>query len=375
VKVKLAFFLLLLTKGRQAFFIQNKEVVMTLSEVIKGIGPVDQGFREMAQNRVDQLIKPVGSMGLLEDYFVQLCAIQCTLHPKVDKRAIIVLSADHGVVAEGVAVCDASVTLKQTLNFVRGYTGVCALAKQANARIIPVDIGVCVDVPSEAVYQRKIRYGTGNIALGPAMSREEAVRSLEVGIEMASMAIADGCTILGTGEMGIGNTTPSSAMLSVFGDIDPSEVTGMGANLPDEKVLHKIEVIKRALAINVPDSNDPLDVLTKVGGLDIGGMAGVMLGAAYRKTPVIVDGFISTVAAILAVRLCPEAKDYMIPSHKSREKGARFASALLGLEPPLDMQMRLGEGTGAALMFNILEAAIYMSEEMITFDEAGIDVV
>ncbi len=348
---------------------------MKLKQVLESIEGTDVLWAQRAKSRVDRLIKPVGSMGLLEDYFIQLCSIQRTLHPKVDTRAIIVLSADHGVVAEGVAVCDASVTLKQTLNFVRGYTGVCALAKAANARIIPVDIGVCVDVPSDKVIQRKIRCGTANMAVGPAMTREEAVLSLEVGIEMAIMAIEQGCDILGTGEMGIGNTTPSSAMLSVFGDVDPSEVTGMGANLPDQQVLHKIEVIKRAIAVNHPEAMDPLDVLSKIGGLEIGGMAGVMLGAAFKKTPVLVDGFISTVAAILAIRLCPEVQGYLIPSHKSREKGARFASALAGLEPPLDMQMRLGEGTGAALMFPILEGAIAMSEEMITFDEAGIDVV
>lgn len=348
---------------------------MDLLSVVKGIERTDSQVGQFARARVDQLIKPVGSMGLLEDYFVQLCSIQKTLHPKVSKRAIVVLSADHGVIEEGVAVCDASVTLKQTLNFVRGYTGVCALSKQAGAKVLPVDIGVCVDVPSESVYQRKIRYGTANMTKGPAMTREEAIRSLEVGIEMALLAVKEGYTILGTGEMGIGNTTASSAMLSVFGAVDPAEVTGKGANLPDDLVLRKIDVVKKAIAINQPDPSDPIDVLAKVGGLEIGGMAGVMLGAAFSKTPVIVDGFISTVSAILAIRLCPEVKAYLIPSHQSQEKGARFASQMAGLNPPLDLGMRLGEGTGAALMFNILEAAIAMSEEMITFEEAAIDVV
>jgi nicotinate-nucleotide--dimethylbenzimidazole phosphoribosyltransferase len=351
------------------------EEIMRLEEALLHIKPLDKKWQKSAQDRVDQLIKPVGSLGKLESYYVQLCAIQKTYAPKVDQRAVIVFSGDHGVIDENVAVCPQDVTLKQTLNFVRGYTGVCALAKQARAKLIPVDVGVNARITMDGIIDRKIAYGTKNLRVGPAMSLEEARRSIEIGIEMAVEAVAQGANILATGEMGICNTTPSAAILAVLGGVDAAEVTGMGANLDDERVKHKIEVVRDAIINNAPDPNDPLDILSKVGGFEIGAMCGAFIGAALQQTPIIVDGFIATVSALLAVALNPSIKDYLIPSHKSHEKGARFASNLLGLEPPLDMGMRLGEGSGAVLMFNIVEAACYMGIEMITFDEAGIDVV
>lgn len=346
-----------------------------LNEAVQTIKALEGEWVERATERVDQLIKPVGSMGKLETYYVQLCAVQKTLAPTVKKRAIIVFSGDHGVIDEGVAVCPQDVTLKQTLNFVRGYTGVCALAKQAGAQLIPVDVGVNATITTAGIIDRKIAYGTKNMRLGPAMSYDEAVQAIEIGIEMVYQAAEDGVQILGTGEMGICNTTPSAAILAVLGAVEADQVTGMGANLDDVGVQNKIQVVKDAIHINQPDAKDPIDILAKVGGFEIGAMCGAYIGAAAKGLPIIVDGFIATVAALLAVSIEPKVKAYLIPSHKSREKGAMFASQLLGLDPPLDMEMRLGEGSGAALMFNILEAACFMGIEMITFDEAGIGVV
>lgn len=343
----------------------------TLSEIVE----LDRTVELEARKRVDNLAKPMGSMGRLEDLYVQLAAIGGTLHPRVSKKAIMVFSGDHGIVEEGVATGLQSVTLSQTRNFVKGLTGVCALAKAAGADIIPVDVGIAVDFQDPGVRNEKIRHGTANFTLGPAMSREEAVRSVEAGIRVAKELIGAGYDVLGTGEMGIGNTTPSSAILSVFSGRTPEEVTGIGANLPESLVPYKAAVIQRGISLNEPNPEDPLDVLAKVGGLEIGAMAGGMLGCAAMGRPVIVDGFISTVSALVAVRLKPEVRGYLIPSHKSKEKGAALASALLGVEPYLDLDMRLGEGTGAALMFGILEAAVSMSEEMATFEGAGILVV
>jgi len=346
-----------------------------LEKTLQQITSINKDIEAQARYRVDNLAKPVGSMGKLEDFFVQLAGIQGTMHPKVDKRAIVVLAADHGVTDEGIAASAKEVTMVQTINFARGVTGVCALAKQANARILPVDVGVAFDIADERVINRKIKYGTKNMAKGPAMPYDEAVKCLEIGIEMAHMLIDEGYNVLGTGEMGIGNTTPSAAIISVLGDFSPEETTGVGANLPLDKLANKVDVVKRSIEVNKPKADDAVDVLAKVGGYEIGGMAGVMLGCASRNVPVIVDGFISSAAALIAKSLNPLSAEYMIASHKSMEKGAKLASKSLGLTPVLDMDMRLGEGTGASLMFNILEAAIYMGEEMITFEEAAIAVV
>lgn len=346
-----------------------------LQKTLNDITDIDRTMERQARLHVDNLAKPIGSMGKLEDLYVRLAAITGELHPKVSKKAIVVLSGDHGIVEEGVATGLQSVTLAQTLNFVKGLTGVCALAKQAGADIVPVDVGIAADYQEPGIRNEKIRYGTANFTKGPAMTREEAIRSIEAGIRVARELIAAGYEVLGTGEMGIGNTTPSSAILSVFSGASAEEVTGVGANLPAELVPRKVAVIQKGIAVNAPDAADPLDVLAKVGGLEIGGMAGVMLGCAAEGRPVILDGFISTVSALIAARLKPEALHYMIPSHKSLEKGARLASEVLGVEPYLELSMRLGEGTGAALMFGILEASVMMSTEMATFEGAGIAVV
>ncbi len=282
------------------------------------------------------------------------------------------MAGDHGVYEEGVAPDPQILTAIQTCNFTKGITGVCALAKQANADVIAVDVGVAVDLEEPKVINRKIKYGTDNMAKGPAMTREDAVKALEVGIEIATEEINKGRNLLTTGEMGIGNTTPSAAIVSVLGGYDPLEIAGRGAGLSEEKIIHKAEVIKRAIEVNKPDSTDGIDVLSKVGGLEIGGMAGVMLGAAANRVPVVVDGFIATAAALIACTIDPKVKNYLFASHASMEKGAAKASELLGLKPMLNMEMRLGEGTGGVMTFNIIEAATFMNNEMATFEEVGI---
>ncbi|WP_427340064.1 nicotinate-nucleotide--dimethylbenzimidazole phosphoribosyltransferase [Caloranaerobacter sp. DY30410] len=345
-----------------------------LKQTISKIGELDKEAMAKAKERVDNLIKPPGSLGRLEEIVIQLAGITGELYPKVDKKVVIVMAADHGVFEEGVVVFPQEVTEIQTRNMARGVTGVCALAKQARADVVPVDIGVKVDIDEIGIISRKVKYGTDNMAKGPAMSREEAIKSLEVGIQVAEEQIKKGKNILATGEMGICNTTPSAAIVSVICGYDPFEVTGIGANFPVERLEYKAGVVKRAIEINNPNPKDGIDVLAKVGGLEIGGMAGVMLAGAANRVPVVIDGFISLAAALIACTIEPKTKNFLIPSHASKEKGAVYAAEFLGLKPMLYMDMRLGEGTGAVLALNLIEAATYMNNEMITFAEAGIPV-
>lgn len=346
-----------------------------LQKTIDRIGALDNEVMEKARVRVDNLIKPPKSLGRLEDLAVQLAGITKNIHPVVDNKAIIVMSGDHGVCEEGVAPNPQEITLMQTLNFPKGITGVCALAKASGAKIVTVDIGVKTDLEADCgVLMKKIKYGTDNMAKGPAMTREEAIKSLEVGIEVATEEIKKGINLLGTGEMGIGNTTASTAILAVIGGFNPDEITGRGAGLSSEGIQHKAKVIERAIAVNKPDASDGIDVLSKVGGLEIGGMAGVMLAAAANRVPVVVDGYISTAAALIAVAIAPKVKDYLIPSHASAEIGGKKALELLGIQPMIYMDLCLGEGSGAALVFPIIEAACHMINSMITFEEAGISI-
>jgi len=335
------------------------------------IDQLEQETIKKARNRVNQLIKPQGSLGYLEDIYVQLAGITGKLYPRINKKAIIVMAADHGIVEEGVTTSTKEITLFQAENMTKKITGVCALANQAKADVVVVDIGINNDVNNKKIINRKIKRGTNNFYKENAMTRAEAIQAIEVGIEMAENEIKKGVNLIGTGEMGIGNTSPSSAIVSVICGKKPIEVTGMGANLPEDKVIHKAKVIKEAIRRRKPDPEDPIDVLSKVGGLEIAGMAGVMLGCATNHIPVVIDGFISTAAALIAYKINPLVLEYIIPSHASEEKGAKIASEYLGLKPPLNLGLRLGEGTGAALMFNIIEAATYMNLDMITFDEAG----
>lgn len=342
-----------------------------LNETLKKIKPRNREIEKKCQERVDLLIKPKGSLGKLEDIVVKLAGIQNRLHPKVTKKAVIVCAGDHKIIEEGVATSEKEITKIQVINMTRGLTGVCALAKHVGAEVYVADIGIDDEVPYDIIYDKKVKYGADNFKLGPAMTYEEAIRAVEAGIEMAEVAIAKGAQLLATGEMGIGNTTPSSAIVSVIGDLDPSIVTGIGANLPEDKVKHKADVIREGILLNKPNAEDGLDILSKVGGLEIGGMAGVMIGGAAHGVPVVVDGFICTAAALIATKIEPLVKEYLFASHSSMELGAKTATELLDFSPALDMNMRLGEGTGAVLMFNIIEAATFMNDEMITFEEAG----
>lgn len=346
-----------------------------LEQTIERIEGLDLEMMDMARERVDSLIKPPHSLGRLEDLAVQLAGIYGVLYPVVDQKAIVVMAADHGVYEEGVSSNPQEVTFAQTMFIAKGITGVGVLAKPTGAKIVTVDIGVKGDFPSDAgVIDRKIKQGAGNIATGPAMTIEEAIGSLEVGIEIAEAEIRKGARILGTGEMGIGNTTPSTAILSVLGDIPAEEITGNGAGVGNGGLAHKVDVIKTAISVNNPDKRDAIDVLAKVGGLEIGGMAGVMIGAAANRVPVVLDGYISTVAALLAVAIEPKVKDYLIPSHASAEPGGKRASELLGIRPLLHMDMCLGEGSGAALAFPLVESACNMMKEMATFSEVGLEI-
>lgn len=335
------------------------------------IDKLNQEMIEKARSRVDQLIKPKGSLGYLEEIYVQIAGITGELYPKINKKSVIVMAADHGIVAEGVTTSTKEITLFQAENMTKKITGVCALANQANAEVVVVDVGINNIVKNEKVINRKVKMGTNNFYKEDAMTREEAIKAIEVGIEVTEREIEKGVNLIGTGEMGIGNTTPSSAIVSIICDKKPIEVTGMGANLPEDKVIHKAKIIEESINRRKPNPDDPIDILSKVGGLEIAGMAGVMLGCAKNHVPVVIDGFISTAAALIAYKINPLVLEYIIPSHASEEKGAKIASDYLGLKPPLNLGLRLGEGTGAAIMFNIVEAATYMNLDMITFDEAG----
>ena len=325
-----------------------------------------------ANKKLDTLFKPKGSLGKLEELCIQLSGIYNKLEFDTSKKAIIGFAADHGVYEEGVAPDPQFLTKLQIPNFAKKVNGVGTLSKVANAHVVAVDVGVNCDEELEGVLNYKIRKGTSNMAVGPAMTRDEAIKSLEIGIEIAQKLIDEGYTVLGIGEMGIGNTTPTSAIISVFGDFEPIDVTGIGAGLNSNGVIKKAEVIKRSIALNKPNKEDAIDVLSKVGGFEIGAMAGVILCASANNIPVVIDGFISYSSALIAYNLNKLTIEYMIPSHFSAELASKKALSLLNLEPMLHMNMRLGEGSGAALAFNIIEAANYMFNNMITLSEVGL---
>lgn len=345
-----------------------------LENTLNSITELDKKSMEKAKKRQDTLIKPIGSLGKLEDITIKLAGIYGDMIFDTSKKAVIAFASDHGVYEEGVAPHPQEITRIQIPNFVKGITGVGALARFAGADIYGVDVGIKYDKEIEGVINRKIRQGTSNMAKGPAMTRDEAIKAIEIGIEETSKLIDVGYKVIGIGEMGIANTTPTSAIISVIGNYEPIEVTGIGAGLNSEGVIRKANVIKTAIDLNKPNPLDPLDVLSKVGGFEIGAMVGAILCCSHRKIPVVLDGFISYSSAILAIKLNPLTKDYMIPSHFSAEPASNKAFSLLGLEPMLQMDMRLGEGSGAALCFNIIEAANFAYKNMYTFEEAGFSV-
>jgi len=343
-----------------------------LQEYVSQIKGLDAEAIGQARERLDNLVKPPGSLGKLEDIAATLSGISGEMFYDPQKRCVIIMSSDNGVVDEGVAAAPQAVTHMQTINFTRGLTGVTAIAKQFNTDLIIVDVGINADVDHPLIRNKKIRKSTWNIAKREAMTYEEAEMAILTGIETAIDAVNDGYSLLGAGEMGIGNTTTTAAVLCALTGCPPEQVTGKGAGLKDEAYNHKIEVIRTAINNNRPDQNDPVDVLAKVGGFDIAAMAGVFIGAAYMKRPVVIDGFISIVAALAASRLNPDVKQYMFASHKSYEQGFSHASDALGIEPCLHLNMRLGEGSGCPLMFAVIDAACAMMRDMGTFEEANI---
>lgn len=345
----------------------------SLDKVLQAIKPLDKSAMTSARSRQDTLTKPQGSLGRLEDLSVQLAGIQGKPIPRIKHKAIITMAGDHGVVMEKVGNWPQEVTAQMVYNFLRGGAGINVLARHTGAKVVVVDMGVATELePHPQLLSRKIASGTKNIALGPAMSREQATKALETGIEIVTFEAGKGLDIVGTGDMGIGNTTPSSAICAVMMKKAVAEVTGRGTGITDEQLAHKIDVIKRALEVNRPDRSDPIDVLAKVGGFEIGGLAGVMLGAAVHRVPVVIDGFISGAAALIATALSPKLKDYLIAAHVSAEAGHRLLLIHLGLTPLLDLGMRLGEGTGASLGIFLAEAATRILDEMATFPEANV---
>jgi nicotinate-nucleotide--dimethylbenzimidazole phosphoribosyltransferase len=339
------------------------------------IPPLDWNAEAAARARQNMLTKPPGSLGRLEELSIQLAAITGQARPSMARKAVIVMAGDHGVAAEGVSAYPAEVTQQMVLNFLRGGAAINVLARHAGARVVVVDMGVAadIDVAGDApFYARKIAYGTQNMMRGPAMTRAQAEATIAEGMDVVGVEIANGLDLLATGDMGIGNTTPSAAIVAALTGQPAARVTGRGTGVDDAGLARKIAVIERALAVNQPNPDDPVDVLAKVGGLEIGGLAGVIIGAASRRVPVVLDGFISGAAALVAGRLAPEVKPYLIAAHQSVEIGHRVIMEDLGLRPLLDLDLRLGEGTGAALAFHLIEAAARILNEMATFAEAGV---
>lgn len=347
---------------------------MQLQGIIKQIQPLGNAAMQSARARQDTLTKPRGSLGRLEELSIQLAGMTANPLPSVERKAVIVMAADHGVVLEGVSAYPAKVTAQMVLNFLHGGAAINTLARQANARVVVVDMGVASEIEdtSGQLVRCKIGSGTANLAQGPAMTRAQAMESIQSGIEIVEAEIARGVDILGTGDMGIGNTTASAAIACALMDQAPDKIAGRGTGVDEEGLKRKIAAIARALDVNKPRAGDGLDALVKVGGFEIGGLAGVMLAAAANRKPVVVDGFISTAAAMIAASLAPAARDYMIAAHVSQERGHRLMLEWLGLYPLLDMNLRLGEGTGAVLAFHLIEASTRILREMATFDEAGV---
>ena len=343
---------------------------MNLQQWIDSVGPLDAAAMAAARERQAMLAKPPGSLGRLEELSIQLAGITGRVQNSMEKQHLLVFAADNGVVEEGVASTPQIVTLQQTVNLTRAKTGASALCKHFGCGITVVDVGVMYDVPEPKVLNRKIAYGTANMAKGPAMTIQQAERAILTGIETARDTQAD---VLGVGEMGIGNTTTSAAVLAVLLDVDVDAVTGRGGGLTDEGFARKKQVLRRALALHHPDRNDVLDVLSKVGGLDIAAMTGAFLGCAHEGLGAAVDGYISVTAALCAVRLCPAVKDYLFLSHQSYELGYRLAAEALELTPCLALDMRLGEGSGCPLLFRVMEGACGVMANMATFPEAAIE--
>ena len=344
-----------------------------LNHTIKTIGPLDNQAMEASRARQDNLTKPQGSLGRLEHLAIKIAGIRREARPVLEKKAIIVMAADHGVAEEGVSAYPQEVTRQMLHNFAQGTAAINVLARLIGARVVVADIGVKSDMgPCQGIVNRKVAPGTRNIARGPAMTREQALQAIGVGIDVVQTEVARGLDIVGTGDMGIGNTTAAAAICAATSGWPVQAVVGRGTGVDDVQLANKVRVVRQALEINQPDPGDPLDVLAKVGGLEIAGLVGVMLGAAAHRIPVVLDGLISGSAALIAAGLSPVAEGYFIAAHRSAEPGHKAVFAQLRSSPLLDLNMRLGEGTGAALGIFLAEAAVKTMNEMVTFDEAGV---
>ena len=342
-------------------------------EELRKIPTVDEKAMERAAQRWNTVATPMHSLGKLEDAVIKIAGMKGSAEVKLDKKGLVIMCADNGVVAEGVTQTGQEVTAVVTENFTRRATSVCLMAERAGADLFPIDIGVAGDVPGVTVREYKVAYGTENMKNGPAMTREQAARAVLTGICIVRKLAAEGYGILATGEMGIGNTTTSSAAASVLLDRDPAEVTGRGAGLDSEGLERKISVIREAIGKNGPAREDVVDVLSKVGGLDIAGLTGVFLGGALCRIPVVIDGFISSVAALCAVRMAPDTLDYILPSHRSKEPAGEMVLKELGLSPYIDCGMNLGEGTGAVAVMPLLEMGLSVYRNMSTFEEISVE--
>ncbi|AAR36401.1 nicotinate-nucleotide--dimethylbenzimidazole phosphoribosyltransferase [Geobacter sulfurreducens] len=344
-----------------------------LTEALSKICPVDAELMAQAQARLDNKTKPIGSLGRLEEFARRMVAITGSVAPDTKKKVVFTFAGDHGVTDEGVSAFPREVTPQMVYNFLRGGAGINVLARHVGAQVRVVDIGVDHDFgDTPGLIVRKVARGTRNFARGPAMTREEAVAALEVGIDLANEAKREGIALVGTGEMGIGNTTPSAAIIAAFSGLPVPAVTHRGTGIGDEALANKVRVIEAGLALNQPDPKDPIDVLAKVGGLEIAGIAGLILGCAANRLPVVVDGFISTAGALVACELNPHVRDYLFAAHQSVEVGHRVMLDRIGAAPILDLQLRLGEGTGGALAMGLIEAGVRILTEMATFEEAGV---
>lgn len=346
-----------------------------LRETIGKIESVDGTFEEKTQNRLDSLTKPQGSLGRLEELAKQIVEITGNEMPKLDRKVIFTLAGDHGVASSGVSAYPKEVTPQMVYNFLAGGAGINVLAKHVGAEVVVADLGVACDLKAHPdLIIKKVNYGTKNIAEGAAMTKEEAVKSIEngIGVFEEKFRALGGIDIAGTGEMGIANTTPSSAIVSVITGKEVNMVTGRGTGIDDARLQLKIKTIEKAIQINKPDPDDALDVLSKIGGFEIGGLVGIILAASSLRVPIVIDGFISSAAALVAYKLEPKTRDYMISAHFSVERGHAAIFDYLGLKPLLDLNLRLGEGTGAALAIGVAEAAVKILTQMATFDDAGV---
>lgn len=346
---------------------------MKIDDIISRIEPLDAGSMEKASVRQDSLTKPQGSLGFLEELSIKIAGIKRDPLPKIEEKVIITMAGDHGVTEEGVSAYPKEVTPQMVLNFLGGGAGINVLAGHVGARVVVVDMGVASDItPHPDLISKKIAPGTKNMTKGPAMIEEAAEKAVAAGFEIAETEIQNGADIIGTGDMGIGNTTPSSAIAAAITGAEVRTITGRGTGINDGVFENKIKIIEHALEVNSPNPDDALDVLAKVGGFEIGGLAGVILAGAKNRVPIVIDGFISGAAALIATELAPAAKDYIIASHRSVEAGHKIILDHMNLKPLLNLNLRLGEGTGAALGISLVEASVKILSEMATFEEASV---